>query len=85
VPDADVPGGGSATKELPGRAVVAAPADAGPPGPEVVAAIVAAVEAAWPRPAPPPPPRPARPTRAWRWSGRWWGPYHVVADRRRPF
>ncbi|MEM8905618.1 MAG: hypothetical protein AAGA17_01420 [Actinomycetota bacterium] len=37
---------------------------------EELAAVVAAVEVAWPRPvaAPPPPDRPP----AWRFSGRWW-------------
>ena len=39
------------------------------PDPGVLAAIVAAVDAAWPRPAAQAP-RPRTP--AWRFSGRWW-------------
>ncbi len=39
------------------------------PTPEEVAAIVAAYEALWPRPATGIDPAPAPP---WRWSGRWW-------------
>lgn len=56
------------------------PAD---PSPEELAAIVAAVEVAWPRPVmavpalPPPGPDP------WRFSGRWWSPRHTT-DRQRP-
>ncbi|MFP5327455.1 MAG: hypothetical protein ACLGHT_08230 [Acidimicrobiia bacterium] len=49
---------------------------------EEMAAIVAAIEVAWPRPAPatalPEPP-------IWRWSGRWWLPRRpVAANRQRP-
>jgi hypothetical protein len=50
------------------------------PTEEELAAIVAAVEAAWPRPAAVagPPDRPA----AWRFSGRWWAkPIPVRRDR----
>lgn len=53
------------------------------PSPEELAAIVAAVEVAWPRPvvvqddASRPP--------VWRWSGRWWLPRRpVAANRQRP-
>jgi hypothetical protein len=48
-----------------------------------LAAIVAAVEVAWPRPLPVAP-EPSQPS-PWRWSGRWWVPdRHVAASRRRP-
>src|SRR5438046_1320619 len=30
------------------------------------------------------PPYPDAAGKAWRWSGRWWGRRHLVADRRRP-
>ncbi|MFN0092517.1 MAG: hypothetical protein ACKVWR_19965 [Acidimicrobiales bacterium] len=43
----------------------------GAPAPEEVAAILAAHEALWPRPAPGGPPPGATPSR-WRFSGRWW-------------
>jgi hypothetical protein len=61
---------------------------AGPvPGDEEMAAIVAAVEAAWPRPVVVVTEEP-RPRRAgdgsWKWSGRWWASRKVPADRRRP-
>ena len=47
---------------------------------EEVAAIVAAVDALWPRPALPPS-APAEPDR-WRFSGRWWAkPVPVRRDR----
>jgi len=50
------------------------------PDPAVLAAIVAAVEEAWPRPAP----RPARQgPPAWRFSGRWWNE-PVATRRQRP-
>jgi hypothetical protein len=53
------------------------------PSPQELAAIVAAVEAAWPRPvvvAAAPAPR-----SPWRWSGRWWASDQpVAAERRRP-
>jgi hypothetical protein len=62
----------------------ARPADALGPSPEETAAIVVAVELLWPRPEPPAAPV-SRSSEAWRWSGRWWGPLHVVADRRRPW
>jgi hypothetical protein len=53
------------------------------PTDDELAAIVAAVELAWPRPVVVP--EPARPTSAWRFSGRWWvGDRPVAADRRRP-
>jgi hypothetical protein len=52
------------------------------PSPEELAAIVAAVEMAWPRPVaqeePPPEPR------TWRFSGRWWSKPHTV-QRTRPW
>lgn len=51
------------------------------PTDEEAAAIVAAVDAAWPRPA-------AEPSRdespRWRWSGRWWTK-PIVARRDRPY
>ncbi|HEY2429349.1 MAG TPA: hypothetical protein VGI06_10485 [Acidimicrobiales bacterium] len=58
------------------------PSDPGPSA-EQLAAIVAAVEVAWPRPVvvaeAPTPPSP------WRWSGRWWASAQpVAAERRRP-
>ncbi|HLI54007.1 MAG TPA: hypothetical protein VKU88_06765 [Acidimicrobiales bacterium] len=57
------------------------PAEHAPTG-EEVAAIVAAVEAVWPRPqateASP------RATGAWRFSGRWWSKPHTV-QRVRPW
>ncbi|MBI2708183.1 MAG: hypothetical protein HYX34_00565 [Actinobacteria bacterium] len=49
--------------------------------PEEVAAIVAAVEVVWPRPAPPPV---AEEAPRWRWSGRWWTK-PVPARRDRPW
>lgn len=52
------------------------------PTDEEMAAILAAVELLWPRPVVAVAPRRER---AWRWSGRWWGPRHVAADRRRPW
>lgn len=42
-----------------------------PPSPAEVAAILAAVEAAWPKPVAPAPADQHRPSR-WRFSGRWW-------------
>ena len=49
-----------------------------------MAAIVAAVEMAWPRPVVVVDTKPARPP-AWRFSGRWWMPsLPVAADRNRP-
>lgn len=51
------------------------------PTPDELAAIVAAIEVAWPRPvaqaAPPAPPR-------WRFAGRWWSK-PVAARRDRPW
>ena len=41
-----------------------------PPDPAVLAAITAAVQLAWPRPAPPDEQDPVH--EAWRFSGRWW-------------
>jgi hypothetical protein len=41
----------------------------GDPTPEEVAAIVAAVEVAWPKPVAAPA---AEPAQRWRFSGRWW-------------
>ena len=51
------------------------------PDPGVLAAIVAAVDAAWPRPAEAP--APAAVTPAWRFSGRWWA-RPTAARRERP-
>ena len=51
------------------------------PDPGVLAAIVAAVDAAWPRPAEAPAPGPVTP--AWRFSGRWWA-RPTAARRERP-
>ena len=53
------------------------------PSPEEMAAIVAAVELAWPKPVVVEPVD-AKPS-VWRWSGRWWGPLTVVSGRRRPW
>jgi len=52
------------------------PSDRARPTPEELAAIVAAVEVAWPKlPKPPRPVRaPARTPAGWRFSGRWWAP-----------
>lgn len=50
------------------------------PDPAVLAAIAAAVELAWPRPAPPDEQNPVH--EAWRFSGRWWNkPTPLVRDR----
>jgi hypothetical protein len=51
------------------------------PEPAVLAAIVAAVEEAWPRPRPDDAGRHAPP--AWRFSGRWWT-QPAAMNRRRP-
>jgi hypothetical protein len=51
------------------------------PADEEVAAIVAAVEALWPRPAGA---TPAAPPSRWRFSGRWWSK-PVPARRDRPW
>jgi hypothetical protein len=54
-----------------------------PPPDEVVAAIVAAVEVAWPRPVVVA--EAHAPRSPWRWSGRWWASGKpVAAERRRP-
>ncbi|HUO47928.1 MAG TPA: hypothetical protein VMU09_03750 [Acidimicrobiales bacterium] len=53
------------------------------PEPGVLAAIVAAVEQAWPRPLPSEPDA-ARPGVAWRFSGRWWAK-PTAARRDRPW
>jgi hypothetical protein len=51
-----------------------------PPDPAVLAAITAAVQLAWPRPAPPDEQNPVH--EAWRFSGRWWHkPVPVRRDR----
>jgi hypothetical protein len=51
------------------------------PTPEVLAAIVAAVEQAWPRPAPQSE-RAGREVSVWRFSGRWWAkPTALRRDR----
>ena len=53
----------------------------GDPSPEELAAIVAAVEMAWPRPVVLLREEPERPS-AWRFSGRWWSkPTPVRRDR----
>jgi hypothetical protein len=52
------------------------------PDPAVLAAIVAAVEEAWPRPVPVEADTRARPA-AWRFSGRWWN-QPVATRRQRP-
>jgi hypothetical protein len=53
-----------------------------PPAPDELAAIVAAVELAWPRPVVVSDEEDAAPN--WRWSGRWWtGP--VPVKRQRPW
>jgi hypothetical protein len=55
------------------------------PSPEELAAVVAAIEVAWPRPVVVVAAQPARSERAWRWSGRWWAPRRVAAERQRPY
>ena len=52
------------------------------PDPGVLAAIVAAVDAAWPRPSPSSEPAPRTP--AWRFSGRFWA-LPAAARRDRPW
>ena len=53
------------------------------PDPAVLAAIVAAVQEAWPRPAPTAGPGSGGQVSAWRFSGRWWmAP--TVTRRQRP-
>ena len=42
------------------------------PGPDVLAVIAAAADAAWPRPAPFPADERGPAAAAWRFSGRWW-------------
>jgi len=59
--------------------------NANEPSPQEMAAIVAAVELLWPKPLPAAAPAPPAGRAAWRWSGRWWGPRHLVVDRRRPW
>ncbi|HSS10253.1 MAG TPA: hypothetical protein VLL25_10225 [Acidimicrobiales bacterium] len=53
-----------------------------PPSDEELAAIVAAVEVAWPRPAVAPPS--SERANPWRFSGRWWA-RPVPARRERPW
>jgi hypothetical protein len=53
-----------------------------PPLEEELAAIVAAVEVAWPRPVVPP--VPSERANPWRFSGRWWA-RPVPARRERPW
>ena len=55
----------------------------GAPSEEETAAIVAAVEALWPKPIVNGPAAPVR-TNAWRFSGRWWS-RPVPARRDRPY
>jgi hypothetical protein len=51
-----------------------------PPGPDVMAAITAAAQLVWPRPAPPDEQDPVHQT--WRFSGRWWNkPTPLRRDR----
>lgn len=57
------------------------------PTDEEAAAIVAAVDALWPRPAVPVAVERRllrAEIRSWRWSGRWWAARKIPADRRRP-
>jgi hypothetical protein len=56
----------------------------GEPPAEIVAVLVAAVEAAWPRPEPVPADSGIEPPGAWRFSGRWWS-VPVPARRDRPW
>jgi hypothetical protein len=58
-----------------GEATASSPS---PPDPAVLAAITAAVQLAWPRPAPPDERNPVH--LSWRFSGRWW--HKPVTDRR---
>ncbi len=52
------------------------------PSPEVLAAIMAAIEEAWPRPEPDGTGRRRRPGSEWRFSGRWWAkPTPIRRDR----
>jgi len=54
-------------------------------GPEVVAALAAAVEVSWPRPAALPTDESSEGRRAWRFSGRWWArPSLARRDRPEP-
>jgi hypothetical protein len=53
-----------------------------PPSEEELAAIVAAIEVAWPRPVAISPPADA--ANPWRFSGRWWN-RPVAARRERPW
>jgi len=53
------------------------------PSPEELAAIVAAVEMCWPRPAPALGPAPES-APAWRFSGRWWA-QPLALRRERPW
>jgi len=53
------------------------------PSAEEMAAIVAAVELCWPRPAVAATEPPSAPGR-WRWSGRDWGPGTEMGTARRP-
>jgi len=54
------------------------------PPPEVVAAIVAAVDAAWPRPVVAAPVDRRASGSAWRFSGRWWS-RPIIQRRERPW
>ena len=56
------------------------------PTDEEAAAIVAALELAWPRPVmlAPAPTVSQNGIGAWRWAGRWWARRGIAADRRRP-
>jgi len=58
------------------------PAVSPAPTEEEAIAIMAAMEALWPRPVAAPVAE-AMPSRAWRFSGRWWAP-PVAARRQRP-
>lgn len=54
------------------------------PTPEEAAAIVAAIELAWPRPVVLLAAEEHVERSVWRYSGRWWARRDVAADRRRP-
>jgi hypothetical protein len=63
------------------RPALAGPARLMAPPPEEMAAVMAAIEVAWPRPAAE---EPAEEPGVWRFSGRWWSKPHTV-QRVRPW